>query len=254
MTMELTVLIENSGQPPLHPEHGLSLYLRHPGGSVLLDAGQSGAFLDNAGLLGVSVEEPDLAVLSHGHYDHGDGFLPLFRRTSALRVLARTTALEEHHNPQGRYIGLCPPLREEYAGRFVLSDTFRSIGPGLYLAPDGLDHEQSLVAQREDGSLVVINSCCHDGADNIVRDILKRFPGQRVFALVGGLHLMDSGGPDTLGRPPQEVTDLARRLTGELGVERIYTGHCTGVPAFALLDQASPGHFFPLSTGQVLHF
>ncbi|MCD8377071.1 MAG: MBL fold metallo-hydrolase [Oscillospiraceae bacterium] len=252
--MELTVLMENTGNSPFHPEHGLSLYLRHPGGRVLLDAGQSGAFLDNAALLGVPAGEPDFAALSHGHYDHGDGFLPLFRQNPALRVLARPDALKGHTGPGGRYIGLCPALRGEYTGRFLLSDKLRAIGPGLYLIPDAVSHEQSLAAEREDGSLVVMNSCCHAGADNIVREILRRFPGRRVSALVGGLHLMGPDGPDTLGQPPEAVETLARRLTEELGVERVYTGHCTGAPAFALLDRAAPGRFFPLYTGQTLQF
>lgn len=254
MTMELTVLIENTGEAPLCGEHGLSLYLKHPGGRVLLDAGQSGAFLDNAALLGIPVEGTALAVLSHGHYDHGDGFVPLLERVPNLTILARSGVLEEHKNPQGRYIGLCPALRQDYAGRFSCSDGLRAIGPGLFLVPDGLYHEQSLVAQREDGSLVVLNSCCHAGADTIVEDILKRFPGQRVYALVGGLHLMGPDGAATLGQPRQAVTALARRLTEELGVERIYTGHCTGKPAFDMLNQAAPGHFFPLYTGLTLCF
>ncbi len=250
--MRITVLIENSGQPPFQIEHGLSFYVEHPGGCVLMDAGQSGRFLENAAVLHVPAERVSTAVLSHGHYDHGDGFLPLLRKRGDLRILARPGVLDEHKNPTGKYIGLSAPLRGEYAGRFDCRDGIRTIGEGLWLVPDGVYHEQSLVASREDGSLVVLNSCCHAGADTIVESILQQFPGKHVYALLGGLHLMGPGGVATLGCAPETVTALARRLTGELGVEYIYTGHCTGAPAFALLQHAAPGHFLALETGQVL--
>ncbi|MCD8212361.1 MAG: MBL fold metallo-hydrolase [Oscillospiraceae bacterium] len=252
--MKVTVLIENAGSPPLCCEHGLSLFVDHPGGSVLLDAGQSGDFLKNADTLNIPVQSVPTAVLSHGHYDHGDGFLPLLRIRPELKILARRGVLDEHRNPKGKYIGLCAELKEEYAGRFDSADGIRELGPGLYLVPDGLYHEQSLVAEREDGTLVVMNSCCHAGADDIVEGILDSFPGRKVHALIGGLHLMGPGGVETMEPAPEEVEALARRLTGELGVERVYTGHCTGIPAFSLLRQTCPERFFPLRTGLVLNF
>ena len=36
--------------------------------------------------------------------------------------------------------------------------------------PDNFDHEQSLVIDTEKG-LVIFNSCCHGGADNIIKEV-----------------------------------------------------------------------------------
>ncbi len=260
-TLQIAVLIENSGPAGLCSEHGLSFYItladpaaRDRGGTAfLLDAGQSGDFISNAKALGLPLEDVRAAILSHGHYDHGDGFPALLRACPDLTVYARPAVLDPCTDEDGRYIGLAPALRGELAGRFDLSDGPRELAPGLWLVPDRVPHEQSVVIRTEQG-LVVLNSCCHAGADVIVEDLLARFPGQPVRALIGGLHLMGPGGPSTLGRGPQEVERLARRLTRELGVRAVYTGHCTGAPAFDLLRRAAPGHVFPLHTGDILRF
>ena len=94
--MRVTVLMEN-GTPSnrLAARHGLSLWLELADGRrVLFDMGPDEAFLANARTLGVDVTEADLAVLSHGHYDHGGG-LPAFlaacsAAASASSALANT--------------------------------------------------------------------------------------------------------------------------------------------------------------------
>ena len=251
--MQIKILIENEGTAPFLGEHGLAMYIRRGETEILLDAGMSGDFLHNAALLDCPVESVEAAVLSHGHFDHADGFPALFERNSAVKVYARPAVMEPQYGFNGRYIGLCDSLLNRYADRFILSDACRSIAPGFWLVPDGVDHEQSLVAETEDG-LVVMNCCCHAGPDQIVADILERFPGKKVRALVGGLHLMGPGGVTTLGPEPEEVRALAHRLTVELGVETVYTGHCTGTPAFALLQQAAPGRICAIHPGDILDF
>lgn len=251
--MQITVLMENGSRGSLCAEHGLSLFVRYGGNSLLLDAGESGNFVRNARQLGCPLDTVHTAVLSHGHYDHADGFPALFRLNGDVKVYARPQALEDQFAADGRYIGLSALLREKYPDRFDLSDEQRSLFPGLWLVPDEVRHEQSLVAETGNG-LVVMNSCCHAGADHIVAGILARFPGQKVRALVGGLHLMGPGGVSTLGMEPGAVRTLARRLTEELGVEEICTGHCTGAPGFALLSEAAPGKVCPIHGGDVLEF
>lgn len=251
--MQITVLMENGSREGLCAEHGLSLYVRYGGGAVLLDAGASGDFIQNAHQLDCPLDTIHTAVLSHGHYDHADGFPALFRLNDTVKVYARPRALDPQYDADGKFIGLSALLREKYAGRFDLSDEPRSLSPGLWLVPDAVEHEQSLVAETG-GGLVVMNSCCHAGADHIVADILARFPRQKVRALIGGLHLMGPGGVSTLGMESDTVRALARRLTGELGVEEICTGHCTGTPGYALLEEAAPGKVRPIHAGDILEF
>lgn len=251
--LNITVLIENeTGSDALCSEHGLSLYLRYGEYNILLDAGKSGGFAANARALNCSLDTLHAAVLSHGHYDHADGLPTLFEQNQTIKIYARPAVMEPQYNGT-RYIGLKSELIEHYADRFDLSDEQREILPGVWLVPDTVDHEQSLVVETTQG-LVVMNSCCHAGGDNIVADILERFPGQRVHALIGGLHLMGPQGITTLGKEPEEVRTLAHRLMNELGVKYVYTGHCTGAPACKLLQEVSADTFRMIHTGDTLKF
>lgn len=250
--LRVTVLIENTAPEGLVREHGLSLHLDWRGHGVLLDAGESGAFLANAQRLGLDLSAAEAAVLSHGHYDHGDGFSAFFAVHRTAPVYARPKAAERSFHGE-RDIGVKPGLFQRRGDRFDFSDGPREILPGLHLVPDGVDHEQSLVAETE-GGLVVFNSCCHAGAGHIVRGVKERFPGAPVRALIGGLHLMGHGGPKSLGVAPGIVKNLGAWLFDELEVQALYTGHCTGVPALELLEAGHPRRVHRLTTGLVMEF
>ena len=92
--MNVTVLMENTALEGcgLTPEAGLSLYIDFQGRSLLLDAGSSGRFAYNAQVLGVDLSQVELAVLSHGHYDHGDGLRRFFQLNGHANVYARPGA------------------------------------------------------------------------------------------------------------------------------------------------------------------
>ena len=74
--MRVYTLIENTeGTDLCRTEHGLSLYFETEHHKILMDTGASETFLGNARLLGVKLEEVDICVLSHGHYDHAGGLM-----------------------------------------------------------------------------------------------------------------------------------------------------------------------------------
>lgn len=93
------------------------------------------------------------------------------------------------------------------------------------LAPDDFSHEQSLVVKLDTG-IAVFSSCSHCGPDVAIAEAKAFMPGERILALVGGFHLYET--------PDEEVRALAARLKAA-NVEHIYTGHCTGDRAFAIL-------------------
>lgn len=250
--LNIVVLIENAAPEGLLREHGLSFYLEYRGGRYLLDAGESGAMLRNAEHLGVDLSTVEKAALSHGHYDHADGLAAFFTVNRTAPVLARPHITDmEHFGPE--YIGVNPGLLCRHAKRFDLADGPRELADGLHLIPDSVIHEQSLVAETAQG-LVVLNSCCHAGAEHIVADLKSRFPGAPVRALLGGFHLMGKDGPKSLGVAPEAVKQLGTRLLVDLGVGDVYTGHCTGGPAFALLRESYPERIHSLHTGDTLEF
>lgn len=276
--MEITVLIENTGCPALAREHGLAVHIAYRGHSILLDTGSSGAFAENARSLGVDLAQVELGVLSHGHYDHADGLRAFFQANSRAPMYIRKGALGAYYSMRGgapKFVGVHRDICRDWAGRFVEVEGVYPLMEGAWLVPDpapeqdarraqhlyekvGEDqfrqdtftHEHSLVLEGERG-LVVFNSCCHAGASNIAGHIARTFPGKPLAALVGGFHMMGSTGTDSINCGEDYVFGVADTLR-ELGVGQIYTGHCTGEPAFALLRERFGAGCHALATGQKL--
>ena len=278
--MKVTVLMENTALEGcgLVPEHGLSLYIDYRGKKLLLDAGSSGKFADNAQALGVDLPGVELAALSHGHYDHADGLRRFFQVNSYALVYVRSGAAGPYFvkDPDAyRFIGIGRDIWKDFRDRFEEVDGIYPLTEGGWLVPetvhdpvftgraanllfkrgeddfvpDDYRHEQSLVLEGERG-LAVFNSCSHTGIVNIVRGVLEQFPGRKVHAVVGGFHMF-SKGETGMNCPPEHVYQVAAALE-ELGVEAVYTGHCTGGPALALLQERFGPGCRALSTGQVL--
>ena len=278
--MKVIVLMENTALEGcgLTPEHGLSLYIEYRGRKLLLDAGSSGKFADNAQALGVDLTAVELAALSHGHYDHADGLRRFFQVNDRAKVYVRPGAAGPYFakDPDAyRFIGIGRDIWENTRDRFVEVEGVYPLLEGAWLVPetvhdpafagqaadllvkrgeddfvpDDYRHEQSLVLEGERG-LAVFNSCSHTGIVNIVRGVLEQFPGRKVHAVVGGFHMF-SKGETGMNCPPEHVYQVAAALE-ELGVEAVYTGHCTGGPALALLQERFGPGCRALSTGQVL--
>ncbi len=278
--MKVTVLMENTALEGcgLTPEHGLSLYIEYRGRKLLLDAGATEKFADNAQALGVDLAAVELAVLSHGHNDHAGGLGQFFRlnRQAPVYICAGAAGPVYAEHPDGRrFIGIDREVWTQFQSRFTEVEGTSPLTEGVWLVPDTLRdpaftgratnllyqrgeddfipddfrHEQSLVLEEERG-LVVFNSCSHTGIVNIVRGVLEQFPGKKVFAVVGGLHMF---GRDHTGLncTPEYVYQVADTLK-KLGVEEIYTGHCTGEMALSLLRERFGPGCHALSTGKVL--
>ena len=280
--MNVTVLMENTALEGcgLTPEHGLSLYIEHRGHKLLLDAGSSGKFADNAQALGVDLSAVEAAALSHGHYDHADGLRRFFQVNGTAKVYLRPGAAGPYfaRDLDGyRFIGIGRDIWKDSRDRFVEVEGIFPLMEGAWLVPetvrdpafagqaadllckrgeddfvrDDYRHEQSLVLEGDKG-LVVFNSCSHGGIVNIVRGVLEQFPGKKVFAVVGGFHMFKKG-TGGMNCSPEYVFRVADVLK-ELGVAEIYTGHCTGEAALALLQERFGPGCHALSTGQVLAF
>lgn len=257
--MRLTVLVENGPCEGLGCEHGLSLYVEHGGRRYLVDVGASELFARNAEKLGVDVTGVDAAIVSHGHYDHTGGLEAFFALNPAAPVyLRREAALNYYGGDGSRYIGMPEGICQRHPDRFRFTDGVVQIAPGVWLlphitpglaengrraslwreedgkpVPDDFRHEQCVAFETE-GGLVLLTSCSHAGIAVCVREALEMLPGKRVRAVVGGFHLIRSREPETLVMDETGVRALGRELVA-LGVEEIYTGHCTGQTALAML-------------------
>lgn len=278
--LKITALIENKAPKGLKSEHGLCLLAEYEGKTCLLDTGASNAFASNAQKLGVDLSKVDAAVLSHAHFDHSSGYNAFFATNIAAKVYLREGSKERYYMKLGPFrecIGIPKGMLDKYAERFIYVPKDMEISNGVWLighstpglekrgrrahlyrktaselVPDDFAHEQSLVFDTENG-LVILNSCCHGGADNIVSEVKRAFPDREVAAIIGGFHLMGVLGTKTLGVKPQEVEALGRRLI-ELGVKHTYVCHCTGDPATKILTRVMGEKVSYLRTGTAIEF
>ena len=65
---------------------------------------------------------------------------------------------------------------------------------------------------------------------------------------------MGKGGVTSLGPTEEQVIALGHRMFHELGVQQVWTGHCTGTPAYDLLKENFSEFVSPLATGLTLTF
>ena len=112
--MKITALTENTAaRAELGSEHGLSLFIETAETALLFDMGQSDLFARNAEKLHIDLREAELAVLSHGHYDHGGGLRTFLALNDHAPVYLSRYAFDEAYNAEGKYIGLDPALKNE---------------------------------------------------------------------------------------------------------------------------------------------
>lgn len=274
--MRITVLVENTGPSELKIEHGLSLYIEFNDKKYLLDAGPSDSFFKNAHALSIDLGRVDKAVLSHGHYDHGDGFMVFLNQYKDKVVYGAKNIFDDYYSGSGgsvHYIGLSSKLKQ-MKNRFntiskdtkidekiylILDDVSNTKEIGvqkkLYkkvddvLQPDNFDHELSLVFDTPKG-LVICNSCSHAGLESIVDNIKKRL-NKPVYAYVGGLHMKSTKNHiETSSFTEEQIQNLCIFI--EKNIQYVLTGHCTGNVSYDLLKKYLKDRIDFLTTGKTI--
>lgn len=274
--MRITVLVENTGPSEFKIEHGLSLYIEFNDKKYLLDAGPRDSFFKNAHALSIDLGRVDKAVLSHGHYDHGDGFMVFLNQYKDKVVYGAKNIFDDYYSGSGgsvHYIGLSSKLKQ-MKNRFntiskdtkidekiylILDDVSNTKEIGvqkkLYkkvddvLQPDNFNHELSLVFDTPKG-LVICNSCSHAGLESIVDNIKKRL-NKPVYAYIGGLHMKSTKNHiETSSFTEEQIQNLCIFI--EKNIQYVLTGHCTGNVSYDLLKKYLKDRIDFLTTGKTI--
>jgi 7,8-dihydropterin-6-yl-methyl-4-(beta-D-ribofuranosyl)aminobenzene 5'-phosphate synthase len=252
------------GRHDVTPEFGLSLHFDTGKQRILFDTGTSGVFVENAKAMGIDIGKVDIAILSHHHFDHGGGLARFLEVNDHAPIYLRACA-DRGHTLKAfaiikRFIGIDTSLLESHGDRFrlikdeteICSDFFlltdlsgrHPLPKGndrLWVRRDGrlihdpFDHELEMVIRQEDG-LVIVTGCSHSGILNMIDAAITRFPDLPIKAVIGGFHLIDNPLLKTMAGTRSDVEAIGREMLGR-SIVTVFSGHCTGDKAFAILKE-----------------
>lgn len=272
-------------QEHLIAEHGYSLLLTitrdgHQD-SLLYDAGLGrNTVIHNLDVLGVRANHLRAVVLSHGHADHHGGLEGIYQRVGRMKLplVLHPDAFRDRKVvfPTGVELKLPPPSRgdldrqgwEIIEGRAPslllngsvlvtgqverMTDFEKGFPLQMARADDGWEpdtwvwDDQALVCHLKSKGLVILSSCSHAGAINIIRHAQRMTGVEHIHAFVGGLHLSGEIIESILQRT---VNELA-----QINPDIIVPGHCTGWKATHELARQLPQAYVQTSVGTCLYF
>ena len=277
--VRITVICENRAPGGgLLGEHGLAVFLETGDHRILFDTGAGQTLLANAKILGVDLSRLDAVVLSHGHYDHTGGLQPLLEKTGAVPVYAHPDIFVPKYSRLGggsgeeaAYIG--PPWsrqtlenlgaefhlqREPFelgGGAMISGEIVRPAGwknPEPYFLQktaagfqaDPINDDQALLVESPAGVIVILG-CTHAGLLNTLRHIKSLVGKRRLYALLGGTHLLHASGEQLAG-----IMEAIR----EYDLQLVAPCHCTGILATLFFYQVYGKKFAFCQAGSVLEF
>jgi 7,8-dihydropterin-6-yl-methyl-4-(beta-D-ribofuranosyl)aminobenzene 5'-phosphate synthase len=238
--MRISILVDNQPGSFIPAEHGLSYLIEFDGKRILFDTGQTDMFMKNAEKMGVNMTNIDVIILSHGHYDHGNGLSYL---KGGRLVCHPGCFVRRYHGKDHKFIGL-GNSKDELSKKFNLYlskipyrisekifflgeiprvTDFESKSTSFILddgTPDFVMDDSALALIMEQG-LFVITGCGHAGIVNTL-EYARKITGIRdLFGITGGFHLKE------INRQTKETIDYLE----ENCVKNIYPSHCTGLAA-----------------------
>ena len=261
-------------------EHGFAALVTATSGntseSLLFDAGLSkNGLIHNMDVLEIRPKELHAIVLSHGHADHTQGLMGMLERVGSRKMplLLHPDAFLERklRFPDGHEINLPPPDRrllsqdgieliEERGPSYLLSGLLLVTGQIHRSTPfeqgfpihyariadqwqqDPYIHDdQAVVLHVKNKGLVILTGCGHAGAINTIRYAQELTGVQKVYAVIGGLHLT--------GALFERIIPPTIAALKELNPALIVPAHCTGWKATHAIARELPEVFAPNSVG-----
>ncbi len=280
--VQITVLIEDSNssaEPKLKAKHGLAFFINAKiddnDVTILMDTGPTPKdLLHHVDTMDINLQDVDLVVLSHAHYDHTGGLIVALKQTKKrVPVIAHPTVFDPKLKimPYLRLIGA--PFKSsvvESAGGVPLLATdpvkiadgitttgevprmtnfesvrgFWTIHNRRFVEDQILD-DQSLVIDVKNKGLVVVAGCAHSGIINTITHAQKITANNRIHAVLGGFHLI-SADVKTIQATVNELEKLDPKFVGPC--------HCTGKKATKKIAETFGDRYRPLHTGDIIEF
>lgn len=277
MSARITTLIENNPDQKQQflTEHGLALYLEVDGLKILFDTGQSGKFLENAIKMNIDLNTLDYIIISHGHYDHGNGLVELLAKITTKPTLIvgseffrkkykllddgkyRYNGINFDENfitskiPLIKVHGECYRLSENVTiyHHFAKTNDFEVLNNKFYYQDgeqkvnDDFEDEIALAINSKKG-LVAIVGCSHGGVVNILKTIAAKNRAP-LYGVVGGTHLVEAN--------TQRINQTIA-VFKEMDLKMVAVSHCTGERGLQAVQDQMPEQFVFNNTANVIEW
>ena len=235
----------------------------------------------NAEVVGFDLSDCELVISSHGHIDHAGGLLNIKRKINEekqkqkqkLPLILHEDAFKNRlvKFQDGRRISLPAPNRADLieAGYYLVekqspslwiedrilvtgeiprTNDFEKGFPNHYSEIDGkmendplIKDDQAIVLNIKDKGLVVITGCAHAGIINIIKYAKELSGEDRIYGLIGGMHLTGGVFEPLIPRTIDELELLKPRF--------IIPCHCSGLKAISKISKTMPNNFIQNSVG-----
>jgi len=256
----------------------IETHLNHRSYGLMFDYGPDPyVLLNNMKLLKIDVKKVKSFILSHGHFDHWGGLLGLLEENKDK--LKRTTPLYVGHETFARRYSINPKTSEKtdlkqlkrqeierfgviniveitepteaiaglwLTGNIERTTAYEKGAPSLFikrgkvLEQDLMPGEQAIMAYVKKKGLVVISGCAHAGIVNTVRHVQSITGIEKVHAIIGGFHLVNS-----------EKETIENTIADILAMKPDYVipTHCTGFEAMVMFSEKMPKQFILNTAG-----
>ncbi len=234
--MKISILADNRDHNgKLSGKNAFSLLFCHKNKKYLFDMGLDDEFIKNARDLGENLDEIDYAIISHGHYDHGDGLTYLKDKKVVVGKGVFTKRFSKRRNGVSSALSYGKEIKKRH--KFITVKKFKKLTEDIFVfktndrpfsfendnyptylsnGKDDIVKDEISLAIKTNEGLVVISGCSHAGICNIVENAKKICRQNEILAVVGGFHLTNK-----VDRAEKVVLKLK-----EIGVKKCYTGHC----------------------------
>lgn len=240
--LKIYALVDNMASNICQSEHGLS-YLVVFDKTILFDTGQTDLYLKNAQILNAPIHEAETVVLSHGHYDHGNGlkFLQNKKLVCHPNVFAdrfsgkqmkpvglniTETRAREIFNIQFSIDPVWLSDKMVFLGQIPRKFSFEKTATRFKLADGAVDEisDDSAMAVVMNKGLFVISGCGHSGICNIIEQAKNITGINKLFGVIGGFHLKFDN------KQTRETLNYLKAQNPEI----VMPSHCTELPALSV--------------------
>ncbi|HDD64847.1 MAG TPA: MBL fold metallo-hydrolase [Firmicutes bacterium] len=183
--------------------------------NVLFDTGENGKYLlKNMEILSVNIEKIEKIVISHDHWDHTGGLWDLLEKKKDFKVYGCINFSNEFKDNV-----------KNSGNELIEVENFIQIEKDIYTTGEiggkyrgSFMPEQSLILKTENG-LTVLTGCAHPGILEIIKEVKKLIPDEKIYMVAGGFHLIEED-----RRTIQYIAEEFKKL----GVKKAGPTHCSG--------------------------